>query len=221
MAEGRPAQVVAQRLGRNRGTVAVWVQRCHAPGRTDLQPQGRGPPGHGAQVGGLDPTAARRAAAATSGGLADGDLVGTCGRGLGQTHVQANDLPRHARRELHPLGLRRKRPRPRGTTAHAEAHQAFAQALVPRPRREPGSVPVDMDHGHIWPAALPRLGWGGCGQPAWSASASPATRGKRLCAVAVVRPLGRVITQLWAWCTPEPTARFVAKVRRCLRGRAP
>jgi transposase len=45
IAEGLPAKVVAQRLGRDRGTVEAWVQRFNAHGLTSLQPQFRGQPG--------------------------------------------------------------------------------------------------------------------------------------------------------------------------------
>ena len=45
IAAGLPAQVVAPRLGRNRGTVAAWVQRFKAHGRTGLLPKWRGQPG--------------------------------------------------------------------------------------------------------------------------------------------------------------------------------
>jgi transposase len=45
MAEGRPAKVVAQRLGRHRGTGESWGQRFNAHGLTGLQPTFRGQPG--------------------------------------------------------------------------------------------------------------------------------------------------------------------------------
>jgi transposase len=45
IAEGLPAKVVAQRLGRNRGTVESWVQRFNAHGLTGLFPKFRGQPG--------------------------------------------------------------------------------------------------------------------------------------------------------------------------------
>jgi transposase len=43
--EGPPAKVVAQRLGRNRGTVESWVQRFNADGLDGLGPEFRGQPG--------------------------------------------------------------------------------------------------------------------------------------------------------------------------------
>jgi transposase len=43
--EGPPARVVAQRLGRNRGTVESWVQRFNADGLDGLGPEFRGQPG--------------------------------------------------------------------------------------------------------------------------------------------------------------------------------
>jgi hypothetical protein len=125
-----------------------------------------------------------------------------------------------ARRYLPRWGFRRKRPRTRFTKANSAAQQAFAQALAPIEQlREPGSATVYMDQGHSWPEPLPRHGWCVRSQPAWIASASPPKRSKLLCSVAVVRSLGRVLTILCAWFTPETTARFLAKVRCCLRGR--
>jgi len=121
-----------------------------------------------------------------------------------------------ARRYLHQLRFRRKRPRKHFAKANPEAQQAFAQALAHIEQlREPGSVTVYMDQGRIWPDALPRLGWFVRGQPAWVDSTSPLKRDKLLFYVAVVRPLGWVITRLCTWFTPETTAQFLAKVRRC------
>jgi hypothetical protein len=45
IAEGLPAKVVAQRLGRNRGAVESWVQRFNADGLDGLGPEFRGQPG--------------------------------------------------------------------------------------------------------------------------------------------------------------------------------
>jgi transposase len=45
IAEGLPAKAVAQRLGRNRGTVAHWVQRFNTHGLDGLSPGFRGQPG--------------------------------------------------------------------------------------------------------------------------------------------------------------------------------
>ena len=75
-----------------------------------------------------------------------------------------------------------------------------------------------MDHGQIWQDALPRLGWFLHGQPAEVESTSPSKSAKLLFYVAVVRPLGRVITMLCPWFCLTMTAKFLAKLRRCLHG---
>jgi hypothetical protein len=75
-----------------------------------------------------------------------------------------------------------------------------------------------MDQGQSWQDALPRLGWFLRGQPAWVDSTSPSKRAKLLFYVAVVRPLGLVLTMLCAWFTQATTAQFLAKIRRRLRG---
>jgi hypothetical protein len=82
-----------------------------------------------------------------------------------------------ARRSLHQLEFRRKRPRKGFAKANPAAQHAFAQGLAHRERlRKPGSVSVSMDQGHIWPDALPRRGWFVRGQPAWVDSTSPLKR---------------------------------------------
>ena len=67
-------------------------------------------------------------------------------RRFGQTISAAT-----ARRYLHRLGFRRKRPRKRFVKANPMAQQAFAQALQHREQhRALGSVTVYMDQGQIW-----------------------------------------------------------------------
>jgi transposase len=219
IAEGLPAKVVAPRLGRHRGTVESWVQRFNAHGLTGLLPKLRGQPGtvlSMAELTQLRDVVQRppRRVGLQTGTWSANVVVAYVKRPFGKTISSAT-----ARRYLHQWGFRRKRPRKRFTKADPEAQQAFAQALAHiEQQREPGRVTVDMDQGHIWPDALPRLGWFARGQPAWIDSTSPRTRDKLRFDVAVVRPLGRVITRLWAGFTPETTAQFLAKVRRGLRG---
>jgi transposase len=218
IAEGLPAKVVAQRLGRHRGTVESWVQRFNAHGLTGLQPKFRGQPGtllSAAELTELKDVVQRppRRVGLHTGAWSGNAVVAYVKRTFGKTISSAT-----ARRYLHHLGFRRKRPRQRVAKADPEAQRAFTQALARvEQQREPGSVTVYMDQGQIWRDALPRLGWFLRGQPAWVDSTSPPKRDKLLFYVAVVRPLGRVITMLCAWFTPETTAQFLAKVRRCLR----
>ena len=54
------------------------------------------------------------------------------------------------------------------------------------------------------------------GQLAAVDTTSPGNAAKLLFYVAVVRPVGRVLTRLCLWFSQEMTAKFLAKLRRCL-----
>jgi transposase len=174
IAEGLPAKVVAQHLSRNRGTVESWVQRFNAHGLTGLLPKFRGQPGTVLRTAELTPLRdvvprPPRRVGLQTGTWSGNAVVAYVKRTFGKTISSAT-----AWRYLHQLGFRRKRPRKRFAKADPEAPQAFAHALAPIEQpREPGSVTVYMDQGHIWPDALPRLGWCVRGQPAWIDSTSP------------------------------------------------
>jgi transposase len=219
IAEGLPAKVVAQRLGRNRGTVESWAQRFNADGLDGLVPEFRGQPGtllSTEELTQLRQVVQRppRAVGLKTGTWTGRAVVAFVKRTFGKRISTAT-----ARRYLQRLGFRRKRPRKRFTKADPEAQRSFAQGLqLLEHQREPGSVTVSMDQGQIWQDALPRLGWFFQGQPAWVDSTSPGKRAKRLFSVAVVRPLGVVLTMLCAWFTQATTAKFLAKIRRRLRG---
>jgi transposase len=173
IAEGLPAKVVAQRLGRNRGTVESGVQRFNAHGLTGLLPKFRGQPGtvlSPAELTQLRHVVQRppRRVGLQSGTWSGNAVAAYVKRSFGKTISSAT-----ARRYLHQLGFRRKRPRKRFAKADPEAQLAFAQALAHiEHQREPGSVTVYMDQGQIWPDALPRVGWFVRGQSAWIDSTS-------------------------------------------------
>jgi hypothetical protein len=152
-------------------------------------------------------------------GLKTGTWTGKAVMAFVQRTVGTTISAATARRYWPRQGFRRKRPRTRVTKADPEAQRAFAQGLQRlEHQRELGSVTVYMDQGQSWREAWPRLGWFVRGQPAWVDSSSPSTRAKLLFYVAVVRPLGVVLTRLWAWVTQATTAPFLAKIRRRLRG---
>jgi putative transposase len=214
---GQPANHVARQLGRSRGTGEDWVRRFNAQGLTGLQPTFRGQPGTQ-----LNPTelAQRKAMVQRPPrqvGLKTGTWTGKVvaafvKRTFGKTISAAT-----ARRYLHRLGFGRKRPRKRFVRAKPVARRVFAQTLQQiEQQREPGSVTVYLDQGQIWQDALPRLGWFLRGEPAEVESTSPGKAAKLLFYVAVVRPIGRVITMLCDWFSQEATARFLAKLRRRL-----
>jgi transposase len=218
IAEGLPAKVVAQRLGRNRGTVESWVQCFNTHGLDGLSPGFRGQPGallSAEELAQLHQVVQRppRAVGLKTGTWTGKAVVAFVKRTFGKTIAAAT-----ARRYLRHQGFRRKRPRKRCTTAAPEAQRAFAHALQQlEHQRAPGSVTVYRDQGQIWQDALPRLGWLLRGQPAWVDSTSPGKRATWLFYVAVIRPLGVVLTMLCAWFTQTTTAQFLAQIRRRLR----
>jgi transposase len=220
IAAGRPAKVVAQGLGRHRGTVEAWVRRLHAQGLEGLPPTFRGSPGPLLRAQAREPLKHTVPRPPRPAGLKTGPWTGQAVRACGPRHCPQTSSDATARRDLPRLGVRRQRPRNRDGNADPEAPRAVAQALQHRePHREPGRVTASVAHGPIWPDALPRLGWFLRGHPARVDSTSPPKRDQLLCAVAVVRPWGRVITRLGTWFTPETTATCLAKRRRGLRPR--
>jgi transposase len=212
---GQPANHVARQLGRSRGTVEDWGRRFNAQGLTGLQPTVRGQPGTQRNPTELAPLKAVVQRPPRQVGLKTGTWTGKVvaafvKRTCGQTISAAT-----ARRYLHRLGFGRKRPRKRFVRATPVARRVFAQTLqqIEQPR-EPGSVTVYLDQGQIWQDARPRLGWFLRGEPAAVDSTAPGKAATLLCSVAVVRPIGHVITRLCAWFSQEATARFLAKLRR-------
>jgi transposase len=220
IAIGLPATAVAQQLGRNRGTIEQWVHRFNAHGLEGLGPTFRGQPGTRLSPEELERLRHTVQRPPRQVGLKTGTWSGKAVVAFVKRHFGTTISGATARRYLHRLGFRRKRPRKRFVKADPEAQKAFAQTLQTMEQcRMPGSVTVYLDQGQIWQDALPRLGWFRCGQPAWVDSTSPAKRAKVLFYVAVVRPPGMVITMLCTWFDQATTAKFLGKVRRRLRGR--
>jgi transposase len=129
IAEGLPAKVVAQRLGRNRGPVEYWVQCFNTHGLDGLSPGFRGQPGallSAEELAQLHQVVQRppRAVGLKTGTWTGKAVVAFVKRTFGKTISAAT-----ARRYLRHQGFRRKRPRTRFTTADPEAQRAFAHAL--------------------------------------------------------------------------------------------
>jgi transposase len=126
--------------------------------------------------------------------------------------------PETARRYVHRLGFVLKRPRKKLRKAKKAAQKAFASALQTLEETRWGhSVTVWIDEGHIWQDALLRWMWCLKGQEAEVESTSPGKK-KLSFYVAVIRPLGRVLTLPVKSFCQENTARFLAKIRAALPG---
>jgi putative transposase len=217
IADGQPAKHVARQLGRSRGTVEDWVRRFNAQGLAGLRPTFRGQPGTRLTPTELTQLRATVQRSPRQAGLKTGTWTGKAVAAFAKRAFGKAISAATARRYLHRLGFGRKRPRKRFVRAKPAAQRAFAQALQQvEQQREPGSVTVYMDQGQIWQDVLPRLGWFLRGQPAEVPTTSPAKAAKVLFYVAVVRPVGRVITMLCPWFSQEMTAKFLAKLRRRL-----
>lgn len=221
IADGVSAKAVARRLGRHRGTVESWVRCFNRHGLNGLKPAFQGQPGAILSPDELAQLQQTITPPPRQAGLKTGIWTGKVVRAFVTRRLGKSISAATARRYLHRLGFRRKRPRKRFVKATPMAQQAFAQALQHREQhRALESVTVYMDQGQIWQDALPRLGWFLRGQPAWVESTSPGKNAKLLFYVAVVRPMGRVITMLCTWFTQEATAKFFAKIRRGLKAHA-
>lgn len=219
IAEGFPATAVARRLGRHRSTVEQWVHQYNEHGLEGLTPQFRGQPGTRLTPTELAEVKQTVARSPRQAGLPTGTWSAQQVAALVKRHFQKTISAETARRYLHDLGFRRKRPRKRYLKADPAAQQRFAQELQQlEQHRCHRSVTVYMDQGQIWPDALPRLGWFLRGHPAWVDSTSPRKSDKLRFYVAVIRPLGKVVTMLCPWFDQAQTAQFLEKIRRRLWG---
>lgn len=116
-------------------------------------------------------------------------------------------------RYLHRLGFSLKRPRKKFRKADEKAQRKFAKKLEALERSRWGhSVTVWIDEGHIYQDALLRWMWCQRGQEALVESNSPGKK-KLSFYVAVVRPLGQIISLQVKTFNGESTARFLRKIR--------
>jgi transposase len=122
------------------------------------------------------------------------------------------------RNYLHLLGFSHRKPNVRLAKGDPEEQEKFARDLQAiEGARTPRAVTVYVDEGKIQQDALPRKGWFLKGELASIDSTSPGKK-KILFYSAVVRPLGKVITQQVDRFTSKNSARFLRKLRDQLAG---
>ena len=219
IASGQPGIKVAQRLGKSRWTISEWVRRFNVSGPEGLAPHWKGHPGKKLTPEELEEVKKVVQQPPRAVGMKTGRWTG---RVLGAYLQRRFGKRVHfstARRYLHALGFRKKRPRKKFTKADPEKQKAFAQDLEKLEHaRSPRSQTVWIDQGQIWADAMLRAMWCLKGQPAEVASSSPSRTKKLMFYVAVVRPLGKVITLVVDWFDQHHTAQFLDKVRAKLAG---
>jgi transposase len=151
IADGLSAKAVAHRVGRHRGTVESWVRCVNRHRLNGLTPTVQGQPGAIRSPDELAQLQQTITQPPRQAGLQTGMWTGTGVRAFVTRRLGKSISAATARRYLHRLGFRRKRPRQRLVNANPAAQQAFARALPHRePHRAPGRVTVSMDQGQIW-----------------------------------------------------------------------
>lgn len=208
-----------QRLGKSRWTISEWVHRFNALGPEGLVPKPKGHPPCTLTPEELEEVRSVVQKPPREAGMKTGRWTGRVLAAYLQKRLGKRVHPATARRYLHALGFRRKRPRKRFTQADPKKQEAFARELEDLERtRSPHSQTVWVDQGQIWADVLLRELWGLKGQPAEVASSSPSRTQKLLFYGAVVRPLGKVITLGVDWFDQHHTAPFLDKIRAKLPG---
>ena len=216
---GNPATEVAKLLGRNPQTVQRWVQQFNAKGPEGSRPHFPGNPSR--RLLSDEELAQLKAAIQQSPrqvGFPRGRWTGKLIMAFVKQRFGQTIAYRTAIGYLHRLNFVRKRPRKRLKKADPNQQKAFAAALQQLERsRCARSVTVYLNQGQIWMDVLLRLMWCLKGKPAEVDSCSPGKKKLRFY-VAVVRPLGGVITLQVDWFNQENTARFLEKIRSKLEG---
>ncbi len=215
----QPATEVAKLLGRNPQTVQRWVQQFNAKGPEGVRPHFPGNPSR--RLLSDEELSELQAAIQQSPrqvGFPRGRWTGRLVMAFVKQRFGQTIAYRTAIGYLHRLNFVRKRPRKRLKKADPHKQKAFAEGLQELERaRCSRSVTVYLDQGQIWMEVLLRLMWCLKGKAAEVDSFSPGKKKLRFY-VAVVRPLGRVITLKVDWFNQENTARFLEKIRSKLGG---
>ena len=218
VASGRSVRQVAQQMRRRQQTVCEWVHRFNREGPQGLQPNFQSPSKPHLTCEEFERLNQAIEQPPRQSGMKVGRwssprVVAYIKKTFGK-QVSAET----ARRYLHRLGFVLKRPRKKFSKADEQAQKAFAQELETlETARWAHSVTVWIDEGHIYQDALLRWMWCQRGQEALVESNSPGKK-KLSFYVAVVRPLGQIISLQVKTFNGENTARFLKKIRAKLSG---
>lgn len=219
IASGHTGSYVAQRLGRNRNTIAKWVDDFNQRGPEGLLPNFKGNPGKalsGEELLQLKEVVRKPPRHV---GFKTGRWSGKLGAAYIQRVFNKEISPRTALRYMRNLGFRKKLPRKHFKKADPEQQEHFAQELtLLEQKRSPHSQTVWIDQGQIWCAPLLRWMWCLKAEEAFVDSTSPSKSEKICFYVAVVRPMGLVITSIVEWFDKNATAVFLDKIRATLPG---
>lgn len=219
IASGQSGMEVAQQLGRNRNTIAGWVHLFNERGPAGLIPNFKGNPGKVLSESELNHLKEVVRKPPRQAGLKTGRWSGKFLAAYIQKAFHKKVTPRTALRYLKSLGFGKKLPRKHFKKADPEKQRQFAQALpILERKRCSHSQTVWVDQGQIWCDALLRWMWCLSGEEALVDSTSPSKRDKLCFYVAVVRPMGMVITSLVDWFDKDATALFLDKIRARLPG---
>lgn len=219
VAEGLSAHEVARRLGRDRRTVAEWVTAFNQEGSAGVPPRFPGRPGKQLSEAQLEEVKQTVDRPPREVGIKRAGW--TCQRVADwvKRRWRRRVSAETARRYLHALDFRLKRAHKSFLKADPQAQEAFAEKLVHlQLQRSPRAQTVWIDEGQIGQDALLRRGWFRRGQPAQVPSCSPPLHAKLRFYVAILRPLGKVITLVVDWFCQLNTARFLDKIRLWLPG---
>ncbi len=216
---GHPGTWVANHLGRDRNTIAKWVHQFNKQGPDGLLPNFRGNPGKILSEEELNTLREQIRKPPRQAGLKtgrwSGKLVATYAQRVFNKKISARSGLRYMRQS----GFTKKIPRKHFNKADPKKQEAFVEILIPLEQsRSPRSQTVWVDQGQIWCDCLLRWIWCLKGEEAFVESYSPSKSEKICFYVAVVRPMGRVITSIVDWFDEMATALFLDKIRHILPG---
>jgi len=217
IASGQPGTEVGKKLKRNRKTIEEWVHLFNEGGPWGLDPNFKGNPGKILTEGELSRLKEAVRKSPRKSGYKTGRWSGKKVASYIQKTFKKKVSPRTALRYMKQLGFRKKLPRKRFKKGNPKKQKEFAQELtILEKKRSPHSQTVWVDQGQIWCDPLLRWMWCLKGEEALVDSTSPSLSEKILFYVAVVRPMGLVITSIVNWFDKENTALFLGKIRDTL-----
>jgi len=218
IASDKPGYKVAEEFGRSRQSISKWVHEFNRYGPDGMIPKWKGHPGTALSDEELEELYGIVQRSPREVGFAQGFWTGKLISAYILKRWKKKVHLRTALRYLEKLGFRRKRAIKSFEKADPKAQEEFSEHLKEvESNRSPRSLTVYVDQGQIWMDALLRWVWSIKGVPAWVFSSSPGKK-KISFYVAVVRPLGKVITLLVDKFNQAATSKFLYKLRSILRG---